>query len=374
MAKAKYRYDVFISHAVEDKIPIVNALDTALRAKGLEVWYSGKELSIGDQLTQTIYQGLNESQYGVVILSPTYLRKAWAMDEFFQLIRRQQEGVKVVLPVLYDITPEELAARYPPMADLVSVSASVGVEIVVNKIYEVIQGEAQLKKLPVVENIVKSMRHPRIRLLTLMVAFIVLSVAVAYGLFLKIGQRPPSEFIDHTVEQRIASLQRRADQRLRDLTYQLKTAPATTAEASALYDLFWNTTSHYRNEYMLVMPEKEISGRRAVEMRLHQAMKEFTPANNFFMLAPQVYVGESSYIFYNTHPIRYTTTTSAQPDGRYEITVTYTEGIRMVYTKLEFPTSASDTKRHQVMIQAFPPTETYAFVQKGEVWELQEIR
>jgi hypothetical protein len=374
MAKAKYRYDVFISHAVEDKIPIVNALDKALRAKGLDVWYSGKELSIGDQLTQTIYQGLNESQYGVVILSPTYLRKAWAMDEFFQLIRRQKAGVKVVLPVLYDITPEELAARYPPMADLVSVSASVGVEIVVNKLYEVIRGKTHVTTPTVVEKIGGYIHHPRVRLITLIMAFLVLAVVVAYGLLLKIDQSPPTEFVDKTIEQRMGSLQHRVDQRLRDLTHQLKTTPATPAEATSLYNSFWNTASHYRNEFTLVMPEKEISGRRTVEMKLQQAMKEFTPANDFFMSGAQVYVGEASYIFYNTRPVNYTTTSSAQPGDRCEITVTYTEGIRMVYTNLEFPTSANDTKRHQVTIQGLPPTEIYAFVQQGDTWELQEIR
>jgi hypothetical protein len=374
MAKSKYRYDVFISHAVEDKIPIVNALDEALRAKGLEVWYSGKELSIGDKLTQTIYQGLNESRYGVVILSPTYLRKAWALDEFFQLIRRQQEGIKVVLPVLYDITPEELAARYPPMADLVGVSASAGVETVVNKIYKAIQDGTQSTESAALGEIRDYMRHPRIRLVALMITFLILSVVVTYGLLLKLSQNPSAEYIDRTIEQRIESLQHRVDQRLRDLTQQMKNRVATPADALSLYDLFWNTTSHYRNEYTLVMPETELRGRRTVEIKLHQSLKEFTPATNFFMPSPQVYVGESSYIFFNTRPVSYTTTTSAQPDDRYEITVTYTEGIRMVYTDLEFPTSAVGMKRHEVTIQALPPTEIYVFAQKGEVWELQEIR
>ena len=43
-------YDVFISHASEDKDSVVRPLAQALVAKGLKVWYDEFELKIGDSL------------------------------------------------------------------------------------------------------------------------------------------------------------------------------------------------------------------------------------------------------------------------------------------------------------------------------------
>jgi len=43
------KFDVFISHASEDKDDIVRPLANALQAAGLEVWYDEFELKIGDK-------------------------------------------------------------------------------------------------------------------------------------------------------------------------------------------------------------------------------------------------------------------------------------------------------------------------------------
>lgn len=43
-------YDVFISHASEDKNCVIRPLAQALVGKGLKVWYDKYELKIGDSL------------------------------------------------------------------------------------------------------------------------------------------------------------------------------------------------------------------------------------------------------------------------------------------------------------------------------------
>ena len=52
------QYDVFISHASEDKDEIVRPLANALRSEGLEVWYDEFSLRIGDSLRRKIDHGL----------------------------------------------------------------------------------------------------------------------------------------------------------------------------------------------------------------------------------------------------------------------------------------------------------------------------
>ena len=62
-------YDVFISHASEDKDSVVRPLAIALKNKGINVWYDEFELKIGDSLRRKIDQGLSRSKFGIVVLS-----------------------------------------------------------------------------------------------------------------------------------------------------------------------------------------------------------------------------------------------------------------------------------------------------------------
>jgi hypothetical protein len=46
----KRMFDVFISHASEDKEAFVEPLATELRKRGLKVWFDKFELKVGDSL------------------------------------------------------------------------------------------------------------------------------------------------------------------------------------------------------------------------------------------------------------------------------------------------------------------------------------
>jgi hypothetical protein len=111
-----YSYDVFISHAVEDKIPLVNELAARLEAKGIKVWYTGCELSIGDEVCDKLVEGMRQCRYGVVVFSSSYISKTKPSADFRALLNYERQGKKVIIPVLFEVTPEELATKYtlPP--------------------------------------------------------------------------------------------------------------------------------------------------------------------------------------------------------------------------------------------------------------------
>lgn len=134
MRQNKYEYDAFISHAVEDKIPIANELCARLERAGLKIWYSGKELGIGDSIEKTIQKGLTRSRYGIVIFSPTYLAKNWTIREFYTLLAKEIDEQKVILPVLYNITLDDLKNKDLVMADRFGVNADRGMDYVVEKL------------------------------------------------------------------------------------------------------------------------------------------------------------------------------------------------------------------------------------------------
>ena len=74
-------YDVFISHASDDKVDIARPLAECLQRKGLRVWFDDFELTLGDSLRRCIDRGLTISSFGVVILSPAFFSKEWPKKE-----------------------------------------------------------------------------------------------------------------------------------------------------------------------------------------------------------------------------------------------------------------------------------------------------
>lgn len=143
-----YEYDAFISHAVEDKIPIANELCSKLENAGLKIWYSGKELGVGDSIEKTIQKGLNCSRYGIVIFSPTYLAKNWTIREFYTLLAKEIEEHKVILPVLYNVTLDDLKNKDLLMADRFAINADKGIDFVVQKLVHEIKKSQALKVEP----------------------------------------------------------------------------------------------------------------------------------------------------------------------------------------------------------------------------------
>lgn len=117
-------YDVFISHASEDKDGVVRPLAHALRDGGLNVWYDEFELRIGDSLRRKIDLGLAKSRFGVVVLSRAFLEKGWTNYELDGLVTRSVSGEQVILPIWHEITKKELIDYSPSLADKVARSTA----------------------------------------------------------------------------------------------------------------------------------------------------------------------------------------------------------------------------------------------------------
>jgi TIR domain len=111
------KFDVFISHASEDKDEFVFPLADSLRRMGINVWYDEFELQIGDSLSRTIDYGLAQSTFGIVVISPAFLRKNWPEYELRGLVSREIGGEKVILPIWHNVSREDVLQFSPPLAD-----------------------------------------------------------------------------------------------------------------------------------------------------------------------------------------------------------------------------------------------------------------
>jgi hypothetical protein len=132
-------WDVFISHASEDKEGFARPLAEGLTARGLRVWFDEFTLTIGDSLRRSIDRGLAHSRFGVVVISPDFLRKEWPQKELDGLVAREVGGVKVILPVWHRINANEIRAYSPTLADRVAASSDKGLDCVIEELIRAIR-------------------------------------------------------------------------------------------------------------------------------------------------------------------------------------------------------------------------------------------
>ena len=117
-------YDFFISHATEDKEEFVRPLAESLVNAGIKVWYDEHQLKIGDSLRKNIDHGLINSKFGIVVLSTAFFKKNWPEYELNGLVAREMNGVRVILPIWYKVTKDEVLSYSPILADKVALNSS----------------------------------------------------------------------------------------------------------------------------------------------------------------------------------------------------------------------------------------------------------
>lgn len=92
---------------------------------GIRVWYDEFSLKVGDSLTKSIDQGLINSKFGIIVLSKAFMRKQWTNYEFKSLVSREMHhGEKVILPIWYEISKNDVMAFSPHLADKVALNSS----------------------------------------------------------------------------------------------------------------------------------------------------------------------------------------------------------------------------------------------------------
>jgi hypothetical protein len=137
-------FDVFVSHATEDKELVVRPLAQALRDRALAVWYDEFELAIGDSLRRKIDAGIARSRFGVVVLSHAFFAKNWPQYELDGLVTREMTGDQVILPLWHNISKDEVMAHSPSLADKVARrTADSALDEIADEIAEVIKSRGE---------------------------------------------------------------------------------------------------------------------------------------------------------------------------------------------------------------------------------------
>ncbi len=133
-------YDVFVSHATEDKEEVASPLANALVEAGLRVWYDEFELRIGDSLRRKIDYGLARSRFGIVVLSPSFFAKKWPQYELDGLVTMELTGEQTILPLWHRLSKDDVIRQSPSLADKIARSTSeFTIEQIADEIADVIR-------------------------------------------------------------------------------------------------------------------------------------------------------------------------------------------------------------------------------------------
>ena len=133
-------FDLFISHATEDKEGLVRDLASALQDRGVSVWYDEFTLRVGDSLRRRIDQGLSRSRFGLVVLSQSFFAKDWPNYELDGLVALEMAGRQRILPVWHKVTKDEVLSYSAPLADKLALNTAIHtVDQIATEIASVVQ-------------------------------------------------------------------------------------------------------------------------------------------------------------------------------------------------------------------------------------------
>lgn len=97
----------------------VDKLYMIIRKLGINIFYDTDSISWGDKWKEQILNGTRESEFAIIIISNNFFGREWTERELKEFLSQQNDsGQKIVLPLLYKITPEELKEHYPEVGDI----------------------------------------------------------------------------------------------------------------------------------------------------------------------------------------------------------------------------------------------------------------
>jgi len=113
------QYDLFISHASSDKITYVRGLYEALSQLGISIFYDEDSIEWGDKWKDKILEGTASSEFAIIVISNKFFGREWTERELHEFLQRQNDSEqKIILPLLFGVSQEQLREEYPQLADI----------------------------------------------------------------------------------------------------------------------------------------------------------------------------------------------------------------------------------------------------------------
>jgi hypothetical protein len=107
--------DVFLCHAWDDRQGAAMELHDLLEARGVKVWFSEKDIALGEPFLREIDRGLAKSRVGIVLVTPNFLKRIHGQGIADKELSVLLHGGKLV-PIIHGTTFDELNDESPMLA------------------------------------------------------------------------------------------------------------------------------------------------------------------------------------------------------------------------------------------------------------------
>lgn len=131
-------YDLFLCHAWDDRRETATALHSLLEAENVSVWFSERDIILGQPFMREIDKGLAKSRIGLVLITPAFLRRiesgGVSEKELSELLSRD-----LLIPVAHGVTYAEIRSVSPLLGSRNGLStAEDSMEDIAKKIAELV--------------------------------------------------------------------------------------------------------------------------------------------------------------------------------------------------------------------------------------------
>ncbi|MDM0079234.1 toll/interleukin-1 receptor domain-containing protein [Variovorax sp. J31P179] len=130
-------YHLFISYASEDEA-YATELAGSLRFLGITSWFAPLSLKVGDKLLDSINAGLMASEYGLLLLSTSYLAKRRTSYELDVLHRQHIEDQKRLFPLWHGVEKSQISEWNPGLSGIIALRSTEGLASISEKIADII--------------------------------------------------------------------------------------------------------------------------------------------------------------------------------------------------------------------------------------------
>lgn len=104
-----YVYHVFLSFRGEDtRETFTGHLYNALDQRGINTFIDDEGLRIGEEISQSLLNAIEESRISIIIFSKNYANSTWCLDELVKILECKKQKGQVVCLVFYNISPSDV--------------------------------------------------------------------------------------------------------------------------------------------------------------------------------------------------------------------------------------------------------------------------
>jgi len=105
-------YDLFLCHAWDDRRETATELHDLLEALDVSVWFSERDIILGQPFMREIDKGLAKTRIGLVLITPAFLKRiesgGVSEKELSELLARD-----LLIPVAHGVTYDDIRAISP---------------------------------------------------------------------------------------------------------------------------------------------------------------------------------------------------------------------------------------------------------------------